>query len=267
MRIGIIGTGHMGGMLARAWTQTGDPQPIHIYNRSLDKALLLYEQNPHRVIVERDLNSLVSSSEVIFLCLKAKDTWDILPNLAVSMSQKQYLLTTGSAITLEQLEQQLPCYVIKLIPSITQYALAGIQLVMFGSRFTPKQQTDMLEWLTPIGTPVVIPEKDIRICSDLTSCGPAFMADWLLRLAKAAEKEGLSPFMALYLAQSMAAGVGQLLIQGTWSLQDILSQVAMPGGVTSAGLAVLQASGDDVFTSLFAATRARHEAISQASHP
>ncbi len=265
MRIGIIGTGHMGGMLARAWTQTGDPQPIHIFNRSLDKARSLYEENPHKIIIEHDLNSLVSSSDVIFLCLKAKDTWDILPSLATSMSQQQYLLTTVSAITLEELEETLPSYVIKLIPSITQYALAGIQLVMFGSRFTPTQQTDMLEWLTPIGTPFVINEGDIRICSDLTSCGPAFLADWLLRLAKAAEKEGLSATMALYLVQSMAAGVGQLLTHGAWSLEDILAQVALPGGVTSAGLTVLQAGGDDIFTSLFAATRARHETISQAS--
>ncbi len=266
VRIGIIGTGHMGGMLARAWTHSGDPQPIHIYNRSLDKARLLYEENPHNIIIEHDLNTLVSSSEAVFLCLKAKDTWDILPNLARSMSQQQYLLTTGSAIPLEQLEEKLPCYVIKLIPSITQYALAGIQLVMFGSRFTPTQQTDMLAWLAAIGTPVVIHEKDIRICSDLTSCGPAFLADWLLRLAKAAKKEGLPATMALYLVQSMAAGVGQLLAQGTWNLEDILAQVAMPGGVTSAGLTVLRAGGDDIFSSLFAATRTRQVAISQTSH-
>ena len=263
MRIGIIGTGHMGGMLTRAWTQTGDPQPIHIYNRTLEKAVSLYKENPDKIIVHQDPETVIHESDSLFLCLKAKDTWDILPQIASSLSKDHRLFTTVSTITLAELEQALPCIVVKLIPSITQNVLAGSQLVMFGSRVSADDQRDMLTWLNRIGTPIPISEEQIRICSDLTSCGPAFLADWLLRFAKAAQKEGLSWNMAVFLVQSMVSGVGQLLKEGAWELTDIIDQVAVPGGVTAAGLAVLRASDDDVFASVFAATRARQEAITR----
>ncbi len=72
--------------------------------------------------------------------------------------------------------------------------------------------------------------------------GPAYLHAFTKALAKAAEAAGLTSDIPLRLARG-AARSAAASAQGAETLDDLISQVASPGGTTQAGLAALNAEG------------------------
>ena len=135
MNWGVIGTGNMGQVMITALL---DSKVIHaaslyITNRTLAKAELLQKKYPDIHVAEK-IDDLTAQCDVIFLCVKPKDFLTVLPTLSQQLSEDQLLISITSAFSVEELEQLVPCQVMRLIPSITNYSLAGVSLLTFGER-------------------------------------------------------------------------------------------------------------------------------------
>lgn len=264
--IGIIGTGHMGSMFATAFIKAGYQGSILIHNRTQDKAVRLKKAHPHQIIVCTRPEDVVDQADYVFLCVKAEDADCVMTKLRDHLRFDQVFLSVISSISIIDMESIVPCKVVKLIPSITQMAQAGVLLVMFGSRLNADDQDQLIRRLSLIGTPHPIDEKDVRIFSDLTSCGPAFLAHWLKQMAEAAAKKGLDLRTAELLLTQMMDGTAKLVVDSRLSLSEIIQFVAAPGGVTRAGLDVLQETQPALFDRLFTATAVRQQQIVQGGH-
>jgi len=265
VELGIIGTGSMGGMLTRAWLSSGQAEHLHICNRTTAKADRLASEFPEKVRVHLTPAALAQAVDWIALCVKAEDARTLLPEIAPWMKRDGLLISTNSTLSLDELETTMACAAAKIIPSVTQSAGAGALLVMLGKRMQPPQIERLFTLLTAIGTPYEVAEKDLRIYSDMTSCGPAFLADWLYTWAQAAAKRGVPEEKALKLLGDMAYGVGKLCASG-YTLADIIHRVAVPGGITSAGLSVLREAQEGVFDRLFETTAAHQRYINEHGH-
>lgn len=260
MRVGIIGTGQMGSMLATAWLSAGLTPPLLVNTRTRWKALALTREFPDEVEIVDDPSSLADACDAIFVCAKAADARSIIQHIAPSLRAEQWLATTNSTTPLSWLESVTPCRIAKIIPSITQYAHAGIVLIMPGERLTDDGADEFYDLISLIGAPYTIEEQEVRIYSDLTSCGPAFLADWLESMVIAATERGVPGTAARFLIGQMAYGVGQLVGREHFTLSEIIDRVSVPGGVTSAGLRVLRDAQQGVFGRVFAVTSShRHE--------
>lgn len=267
MRIGVIGTGQIGSMLVSAAVDAGHAGPIYISNRSPQKALALRDRYPKAVSFCDDTRTVAKASDTLLLCVKSKDALDILREIAGDLREDQTLLSTNSNVSNDDMERMIPCKVAKLIPSITQYTRMGVELVMLGSRFSVTDSDAILTFLATLGTPVQIAEDEVRIYSDLTSCGPAFAADWLRNMARGAAERGVPPETAEFLLTQMIRGVAELLARSDWGFDAIVDRIALPGGVTSAGLDVLRSEAESgLFTRLFDATATRQQHLNEHGH-
>lgn len=255
MRIGVIGTGSMGGMLAKAFLKTSSGAcEVEVCNRSQAKLDALIERNPGLQKRTSPIE-VVQSSDVIILSVKAKDAWHIIEDIQPFLRPNQYFVSINSAISIQELEEAVPCRVVKIIPSITQEALSGVVLTMYGKRLTDQDIQEAHQLLSSIGKSVVIKEEDLRICSDLTSCGPAFLSFMLTSMAKSAERQSqISYRLAETLIREMAIGTAKLITENGFTLDEIMERVAVPGGVTSAGLHSLDLNIHDVYDQLFLTT-------------
>ncbi|MCY0874808.1 MAG: NAD(P)-binding domain-containing protein [Firmicutes bacterium] len=271
MELGIIGTGNIGSMLARAWLASGQVERIHLCNRSADKVEALASTCGEGAVVHRSPEELVRAVSWVIVCVKVEDARTLLPTIAPLFPDNGLLVSTNSALSLCELESIVPCYVAKLIPSVTQEVGAGALLVMPSARLSKQDAPSVAAlralWgaLQAIGSPYAIPEESLRVYSDMTSCGPAFLAQWLASFAQSAASRGVPLTVAQSLLADMAYGVGKLCQSG-YRLEDITARVAVPGGVTSAGLQVLDDASTGVFDRLLEATAQRQADIAKHGH-
>lgn len=259
----MIGTGSMGSILVEAFLRAKaiQPEDLILFNRTPAKAIHLAEKYPGIEIAE-NLPELVTKSGLFFIAVRPGDYKEVLHRIAPHLSEKKIVVSITSSVMTEELEKKLPVgKVVKMIPSITNAALAGALLIMFGSRFTEEEKNFLLSFFSHIGTPVKIEERLVRVASDITSCGPAFFS-FLLQdfIQNAVHVAGISEEMATKLTGEMIIGMGKLLSSGLFTLPTLQERVCVPGGVTGEGLKVLKKETEGVFKALFLTT---HEKFRQ----
>lgn len=260
MRLGIIGTGRIGGMLAAAYAKTR-LYDLMIINRTSAKADAIQRQHPAQIHVADAMETLIEFADVLFLCLKSTDTRAWLRQWGHLLNETQLLLSTSSQITLHEFDAGTLSLTARVIPSVTQHAHAGIILYTPGAKIREHTKGALHRLLSRVGEPLAIAENDARIYADLTSCGPAFFAMLITQAAAAAADKGVPAATAEAILVATLAGLVRLLKENGLTLSGIIQQVAAPGGVTEAGVALLRNETPRLFADLFAATERRHQEI------
>lgn len=260
MEVGFIGTGSMGKILIDAFIKAGsfDPSHMMIYNRTLSKAEELALRYPE-IQLAGSMDELIRACNTIFICVRPVDYKQVLERLNILGRPNQTVISITSSVLINDLERWIPCRVIKMIPSITNAARSGTILVMYGSKIPEEEKSVWNQLFTSIGNPVSIEEQFVRVCSDITSCGPAFFSYLLQKFISGAVNEtGISREFATYLASEMIIGLSQLISSNLFTLDTLQERVCVPGGVTGIGIAVLEEKLGPLFDHLFAKTHEKY---------
>lgn len=261
MKVGFIGAGSMGSLLAGAFIEAGalDPANITVSSRSPSKVAALARRFPGLQAAGSNMET-AREADLLFLCVKPGDFKAVLADIAPVVTGRQIVISITSPVTIAQLEARLPCKIVKIIPSIVNAARSGATLVMWGTRLEPEDRATLTALFGHISRPVEIREEDVRAASDLSSCGPAFFAYLLEEFMDAAVRHsGISPEKAALLASEMLLGTAKLLTEKAFTVQAIQARVSVPGGITAAAMEVLKARVQGAFPALFQVTRAKFE--------
>ncbi|MFD3447666.1 late competence protein ComER [Microbacteriaceae bacterium 4G12] len=260
MNIGIIGTGNMGKILIDAWIDAHavEPSCFTIINRTVAKASHIKKQYSP-VHIGKTIEEVIERSDLIVICVKPLEIYPILQQTAALFTKEKCLLSITSPIQVEQLESIVSCSVARVIPSITNRALAGVSLCTFGKTCSQEWKDQVLALFQPISTPVVIEEEITRVASDIVSCGPAFFSYLLQRFINAAVHETkITEDEAITLASGMIIGMGKLLEKDIFTLPTLQEKVCVKGGITGEGIKVLEQELGDVFEHLLQRTHAKY---------
>jgi competence protein ComER len=261
MKTGVIGIGNMGRILTEAMldAEAVSPSCLTITNRTLSKALEL-KNKYNEITVANTSKEVARQSEIIFLCLKPHDLFDVVREISPFLTSEKCLVSIASPISTSQLESFVSCSVVRAIPSITNRAMSGVSLITFGNKCMLKWRTTVERLFQKISVPVQIEDKVTRVASDIVSCGPAFFSYLTQRFISAAvKKTEIDQETATTLASEMLIGLGALLKNGYYSLPALLEKVCVKGGVTGEGIKVLDAELGDVFEHLFEATHLKYK--------
>lgn len=261
MKVAFIGTGSMGSLLIEAFLRSGALHPHNIYvsNRSMHKSELLAHRHPG-ISVSNENAGVVRESQIIFLCVKPLDFPAVISEIREVVTRDQIIVSITSPVQINLLEQELPAKIAKIIPSITHSVHSGASLCIYGNRIQSEDRLLLEQLMSSISIPIQISEDQTRIASDISSCGPAFVAFILHTWAKAsAELTGISEQNALRLGAEMLLGTGKLLTEGGFTPEELQKRVAVPGGVTAEGIAVLDTELQGVFPSLIQITHRKYD--------
>lgn len=261
MKIGFIGTGSMGTILIESLIRSGalPPEAITASNRTFAKAARLAEQYPG-ISAARSNIEAVQDQDVVFICVKPGEFKRVIDEIQSSLTPGQIVVSITSPVQLRQLEDLLPCKVAKIIPSITNFVQSGATLCIYGERLEENECRLLENMLSRFSSPIRVTENFTRIISDISSCGPAFLAYVVEKFAEAAVQEtGLPRETAVRLASEMALGTGKLLTMGGFTPEALKQRVSVPGGITAEGLAILERELDGVFNRVIRATHAKYE--------
>ncbi|CAM4000485.1 late competence protein ComER [Cohnella lubricantis] len=248
MKAGFIGAGSMGSLLTGSFLRAGafSPSDLTVATRTRSKAEALAERYPGLVVAPANILA-AQDQELIFLCVKPLDYRSVLDDIRPALRPEQTIISITSPVTIAQLEAIVPCKVAKVIPSIVNEACLGASLFMFGSRLAAADREALMRLFSAISRPVEIPEQEVRAASDLSSCGPAFMACLLEQFIDAAASTGMDRQLATTLACEMLFGTAHILQSGFCSPEQLQKRVSVPGGITAAALEELRRATDGAF--------------------
>lgn len=262
MKVGFIGTGNMGSTLIEALVQSGALEPTQLIasNRTLQKVQKLALQYPGLHVASCNVE-VVQGSEIVFLCVKPSEFRTVLDEISQHVSPKLIVVSITSPVLIRHLERQIPCKIAKIIPSITNHVCGGVSLCMYGSRILTEDRLLLEQLMMSVSRPFQVSEKYTRIMSDISSCGPAFIAFFVQKwIDVAVEVTGIDRHEASHLAGEMLLGTGKLLTEGGFSLERLQQRVAVPGGITAEALQLLDHELNGVFQQLIHVTHTKYEA-------
>ncbi|MBG9734166.1 late competence protein ComER [Paenibacillus alvei] len=261
MKVGFIGTGSMGSTIIEALIQSGalESSQLIASNRSKHKIQQLAAQYPGFQLASSNVET-VQESDIVFICVKPLEFKTVLDEIAPFVRPELIAVSITSPVLISHLEQQLSCKIAKIIPSITNYVWSGASLCMYGSRILTEDRLLLEQLMMSISRPVQVPEQFTRITSDISSCGPAFIAFFVQKWVDAAvEVTGIERKDAERLASEMLLGTGKLLTEGGFTLEHLKQRVAVPGGITAEALRLLDDELEGVFQQLIQVTHAKYE--------
>ncbi|SHN10914.1 late competence protein ComER [Gracilibacillus kekensis] len=256
MKWGIIGTGNMGEVLITAFLNSNllSQEDLYIHNRTAAKAYAIQNKYPN-IHVKENIFELVNKVDTVFLCVKPGDMVDCLREIESILTEKQLVVSITSPLSISEIESLVSCQVARMVPSITNYALAGVSLLSFGSTIDPYRKELFIKKCQNFSEPIEIEENVMRIASDIVSCGPAFFSFLAENYIQDAVKHTeITAEQATLLMEKMFIGFGKLLAENHFTLPELIDKVCVKGGITGVGIASMDKNLNGLFEKLIQQT-------------
>ena len=238
----IIGTGNMGGALARGLCKAIDPAQVILFNRTPEKARKLAAELG--CSVADSAQAAAAAADYVLLGVKPYMMASVISGLAPALRQETVLVSMAPGITMEQVRAMASgAYpVIRIMPNTPVAVGAGMTLYATDSHVPADALKTFLSDLSALGRFVPMDEHLFEAGSAVSGCGPAFAALFMEGLADGGVACGLPRAQALELAAQMMAGTAQLALSGMHP-GPLKDQVCSPGGTTIQGVRALEKGG------------------------
>lgn len=264
-RILLVGCGNMGGAMLAGWLRSGIPAAsVTVIDPSLAQA-------PAGVRLLRSLSPDIAPPTVLVLAVKPQKLADIAPSLAALAGADTMLVSVLAAVEFATLRHHFPAAgsLVRAVPNLP--ASIGRGITALGGDDIDDAARGLAETLfAPLG--VVEWMADERLCALATTVSgatPAFFFRIADAMALAAEAQEMDRTRALRLIAETMAGSAAMLAEAGADPADMARRVASPGGVTLAGLSVLDQEGAlaRLMDDTIAASAARNDEMTRAFRP
>lgn len=238
IRVGLIGLGHMGQILARSFLDT----------RLLSSSQLLFTQrDPKKEIAHQKafgitaarLPTLVEKSDLLLLAVRPAQAKEVLEQLKNLPSKPILSILAGTTIAFFQKFLGATVPVIRAMPNLASAVGEGMTVLSYSSSVSTDLKSLCRQLFQCSGKIAEVQEKQMDLVCGLTGSSPGFVFRLIDAAARLGEKEGLSYQEALQMSAQAFLGAAKLAQQGT-SLEKLSLEIAVPGGTTEAGLHLMQ---------------------------
>lgn len=243
MKIGFIGTGNMGGALARAAAKDG--HTLLLANRTPAKAEVLAKELGGTVCQNAEA---AEAAELLFLGVKPQGlpglAGELAPVLQARKGNAPVVVSMATAVTLRELDAMLGggLPLIRIMPN-TPAAVGAGTILYAAQNVTDAQLNAFRAVLAQAGLLLPLPEAQIDAASAISGCGPAFCFQFADALALGGVRAGLSYPDACRLAAQTMLGAAEMLLQGGEAPDVLKMRVCSPAGTTIEGVLALEQGG------------------------
>ena len=243
--LGFIGTGNMGGALARAACSVLPSDQIFLANRTVSKAQILAEELECRVA---DNEAIAESADLIFLGVKPQMMAEMLEDIAPVLAKREsrfILVSMAAGLTIARIRElaggDYP--VIRIMPNTPSSIGEGMILYTCSNDVTKTEEKVFLEVLSGAGRLSALPESQMDAGSAVSGCGPAFVDLFIEALADGGVACGLPRAAAMEYAAQMVLGSAKLVLESGKHPGELKDAVCSPGGTTIQGVRTLEEAG------------------------
>lgn len=243
--IGCIGCGNMGSAILKGFAPVLDENEWNLcaYNRSPEKLLALKDQG---VKAMPGIPELVNLADIVILAVKPAQIADVLKLAKPALTAQKVLISVAAGIRISSLRQMAgsKCALARCMPTTTALVGRGIFAFCFEeSNFTRLKQLELLELFDKLGYCVELPEEKFNAFSAFIGAGPAYVFAFMQGMMQAGLTLGFSLEQSRKMLTELVAGSAELAARQTKSIMRLRDEVCSPGGLTIAGVNVLDRAG------------------------
>ena len=229
-KIGFIGCGHMAKAIIKG-LQKNTAYSITGHDRNTSNLAWLGDES----IPEKSLKNICNESDIIMICVKPKDMYDLCLSLNEIVDKQTKIVSVAAGVTLENLKNALPGRkLFRAMPNIGVRDNLGITSI-----FSTEENDEVLEIFNFLGKAFLVEnEEKINLHTSLIGSGPAFYFEIINEFENRLDElipEGISKrdITLLFLTSLISA------IKNGESLEDLIGSIKSKGGTTEAGLNLL----------------------------
>lgn len=231
----LLGCGKMGGAMLQGWLKGGLP-PSSVWVIDPKPSDWLKSTG---VTINGDLPP---APGIVLIAVKPQMMGDALPVLREMGNGTTLFISVAAGTPISAFEDALGNHspIIRAMPNTPAAVGRGITSII-GNQHASSGQLDLAEvLLTAVGQVVRLENEDqMDAVTGVSGSGPAYVFHMIECMARAGEAEGLSPELAMHLAQATVAGAGALAEAADETPSELRVNVTSPNGTTQAGLDVL----------------------------
>lgn len=233
MIIGIIGAGHMGSALWRAWRARGFK--VLLYDHHYAKARALA-----RVQAVCTLTELVRRAGCLVMAVKPQ-SFPALAGELKEMAAKKLVISIMAALPLKRIRTLTSTsHIIRAMPNLAVPVGAGATLWTASRNVTAAERRLVQKMFAAVGAVVAVKsEPQLDQLTAISGSGPAYFFYLTEILEQAAVQYGLPSQDAGRLARATLVGSAKLFALGKKTAAEWRQAVTSPGGITEAALKYL----------------------------
>ena len=240
MSFGFIGTGNMGGALARAAVKSGTE--VLLANRTAAKAEALAAELSAQAGTNKEATR---RADYLFLGVKPQMMAGMLSSIAPALAARTdrfILVSMAAGLTTGDIRRMAggDYPVIRIMPNTPAAIGEGMILYTATEDVTAEELEAFLQGMSAAGRLTALEERLIDAGSAVSGCGPAFVDLFVEALADGGVACGLPRATALELAAQMTAGSARLILASGQHPGVLKDQVCSPGGSTIIGVKALE---------------------------
>jgi pyrroline-5-carboxylate reductase len=238
--IGFIGFGHMVQSIYSAVATTKLLPCDHVAFVQRDPRKMAEHQKTFK-IGAMGLENLVEKSQILVIGVRPVQLESLLKSLSSLDLEGKMILTIVAGVPFQVYQDHLgeSVAVIRAMPNIASSVLAGMTVLSSNSKVSADFQSFARIFFAAIGEVMELEEKWMDISCAIAGSGPGFVFQLIEAMAREGEKEGLVYPQALKMAAQTFHGASKLILEGRLP-QELITEIATPGGTTEAGFSVMQ---------------------------
>ena len=229
----IVGCGNMAGAMLQGWIAGGlDPARFIVVNPSP-------RDLPAGVVQLHELPA-DGAFDAILLGVKPQKLGSVAPDLERLAGPGTVILSVLAGVELITLAEYFPrAASVRVMPNLA-VALGKSPVALAGGDLDDALRGSVDALMAPLGTAEWLEDEgQMGLVTALAGSGPAFVYRFIDALASGAVSLGLPQQQADRLALAMVEGAAALAASSEHSPGELARRVASPGGVTQAGLDIL----------------------------
>ena len=242
---GFIGTGNMGGALARAAAKVMAAQDLLLSDGYAPVAQALADQLGCEAV---EVNTVAAKAGFVWLGVKPQVIASVLSGIAPVLAARKddfVLVSMAAGVSIADIRRMAggDYPVIRIMPNMPVSVGGGVILFDTTDNVPEAAVEVFRKNMACAGLVDRLPEHLIDAGSALSGCGPAFVSLFAEALADGAVACGLPRKQAMAYAAQTLAGTAKMLLESEIHPGALKDAVCSPGGSTIAGVQALEQGG------------------------
>jgi len=246
LKIAIIGSGNMGGAIARGLAKGSLIKPANIAVSDVSEANLAAIRSAQPQIVTSTSNvEIVRNADIVILAVKPWLVETVASEIEKKLDyKKQIIVSVAAGVDFNKLVDffDSDAILFRVIPNTAIDVLQSVSTIS-AMNASKEQEELVLNLFSELGKAFLVPESQLNAFMSLSSCGIAYSFRYIRAAMEGGVEMGIYPNVAKEVVLQTLRGAIDLIEANNSHPEVEIDKVTTPGGITIKGLNEMEANG------------------------